>query len=149
MRHPQNQAFGALNEAVAPLDFFGPVFVGQRDVAFLIQQKGVFGALATKQVQLAVGHLPAVGVPTPRNAEHDAIGAIAAVLRQVFGRRLVKGGLALGAGKPEINALVGAAKFGLALHIGALSEIGGDVSAFQKQALLGVVCHGIDGLVTA
>ena len=41
MRHAENQPFGALQEAVVALDLCCPVAIGQGQVAFEVEQKGL------------------------------------------------------------------------------------------------------------
>jgi hypothetical protein len=64
------------------------------------------------------------------------IGAIAAVLGNVFGRFFVEQGFVFSAGKVEIDVLVGAGEFCIALGVLASREIRHDIMATQHDAAL-------------
>jgi hypothetical protein len=84
VRHLEDQSLAALEKAVAAGHFFLPVFFREFEIALLVEFEGVLRGLAAEDVELAADHLPGIGIAAPGNAVGDAVGAIAAVLRQVL-----------------------------------------------------------------
>src|SRR5512140_3843516 len=78
VRHAEDEALGALEERVRAVHLFAPVLVRERHVARHVEHERVVGALAAEDVELAVEHLPRIGIAAPVDAVHDAVGAVAA-----------------------------------------------------------------------
>ena len=65
------------------IDFFPYLFASAMFVLGS-NMEGVSRSAAAKNVELAVDHLPRIAIAAPGDAVHDAVGAVAAVLRQKF-----------------------------------------------------------------
>ena len=146
MRHFEHQALGTLDHAVAAGDFVLPVFFGQREVAHRINFKSVFGSLPAKYVELAVDDAESVGIAAPGDSVNNAVGTVAAKLRQVLFGLFVKQGFVRCGRKTEGDAFVVAFYLGCSLHIFTLREIGHDIGTFQHHTRILLVSYCVHWL---
>jgi hypothetical protein len=79
-------------------------------IAGCVEFKGIFGVFAAKNIQLASFDAPCVSIAAPRDSIGYTVGAITAVLRDVFGWLFVKKCFVCSAGKVKIDVFIGAGK---------------------------------------